>query len=32
MLTGWDYTPNEWWGTYVKKALAGEQFELKKLR
>jgi endoglucanase len=32
MLTGWDYTPNEWWGAYVKKALAGEQFELKKLR
>jgi endoglucanase len=32
MLTGWDYTPNEHWGALVKRALAGEQFELKRLR
>ena len=32
MLKDWDYTPNADWGTYVKDALAGQQFELKKMR
>lgn len=32
MITGWDYTPTPFWGAFVKRALAGEQFELKKLR
>jgi hypothetical protein len=26
MLTGWDYTPTPFWGEFVKRALAGEQF------
>lgn len=26
MLTGWDYTPTPFWGAFVKRALAGEQF------
>jgi len=32
MITGWDYTPTPFWGAFVKRALAGEHFELKKLR
>ncbi len=32
MLTGWDYTPNATWGAFVKRALAGEKFELDKMR
>jgi endoglucanase len=32
MITGWDYTPTPFWGAHVKRALAGETFELKKLR
>ena len=32
MITGWDYTPTPFWGAFVKRALAGEQFELKKMR
>ncbi len=32
MLTGWDYTPNATWGAPVKRALAGEKFELDKMR
>jgi endoglucanase len=32
MITGWDYAPTPFWGAFVKRALAGEQFELKKLR
>ncbi len=32
ILTGWDYTPTPEWGTFVKRALAGEKFELKRLR
>jgi hypothetical protein len=32
MLSDWDYTPTPFWGAPVKRALSGEQFELKKLR
>lgn len=32
LITGWDYTPTPFWGAFVKRALAGETFELKKLR
>jgi endoglucanase len=31
-LAGWDYTPTPYWGAFVKRALAGEKFEGKKLR
>jgi endoglucanase len=32
MLEDWSYKPNAAWGTFVKRAFAGEKFELKKLR
>jgi hypothetical protein len=32
MITGWDYTPTPEWGAFVKRALAGEKFELDRLR
>lgn len=32
MLVDWTYTPTPFWGAFVKKALAGEQFEMKKMR
>jgi endoglucanase len=32
MLADWRYTPTTYWGAYAKRALAGEQFELKRLR
>ncbi|MBN2713623.1 MAG: cellulase family glycosylhydrolase, partial [Planctomycetes bacterium] len=32
ILSDWEYTPTPYWGAYVKKALAGEQFEMKKMR
>lgn len=32
MITDWSYTPTPFWGAYVKRALAGESFEMKKLR
>jgi hypothetical protein len=32
MITGWDYTPTPYWGAFAKDALAGRQFELKKMR
>lgn len=31
-LKDWNYTPTEYWGEHVKKALAGQSYELKKLR
>jgi len=31
-LQDWNYTPTPFWGEFVKQALAGKQFELKKLR
>jgi hypothetical protein len=32
MISDWDYTPTAFWGEYAKKALAGEKYELKKMR
>jgi len=32
IISDWQYTPNEHWGVFVKDALAGKQFESKKLR
>ncbi len=32
LLTGWDYTPTPEWGVPVKRALAGEKFEMDRLR
>lgn len=32
MITDWSFTPTPFWGAYVKEALAGKQFELKKMR
>lgn len=32
VILDWDYTPTPFWGAYVKRALAGEQFEMKKMR
>lgn len=32
MLADWRYTPTSYWGDYAKRALAGERFELKRLR
>lgn len=32
MITGWDYTPTPEWGALAKRALAGEKFEMDRLR
>jgi hypothetical protein len=32
LLKDWTYEPNEHWGIHAKRALAGEPYELKKLR
>ncbi|HSU67002.1 MAG TPA: hypothetical protein VLJ39_09035, partial [Tepidisphaeraceae bacterium] len=32
VILDWSYTPTPFWGEYVKKALAGEHFEPKRLR
>lgn len=32
VLLDWEYTPTPFWGTYVKDALAGKQYDVKKLR
>ena len=32
MITGWDYTPTPFWGAFVKRALGGETFPLKRMR
>ena len=32
LLSDWDYTPTPYWGAYVKDALAGKQFKMKKMR
>jgi endoglucanase len=32
MLNSWDYSPNDAWGIFAKRALAGEKFEMDKLR
>jgi hypothetical protein len=32
VILDWDYTPTPFWGVCVKRALAGEQFDVKRLR
>lgn len=32
IITGWSYEPTSFWGAFVKKALAGEKFEMQRLR
>jgi len=32
VILDWDYTPTPYWGVYVKDALAGKQFEMKRMR
>ena len=32
VILDWDYTPTPYWGVYVKQALQGEKFEVKKMR
>lgn len=32
MITGWDYAPTPFWGAFVKSALLGGQFGLRKMR
>ncbi|MFA6288010.1 MAG: cellulase family glycosylhydrolase [Opitutaceae bacterium] len=32
MISDWKYTPTPFWGVFAKEALAGKQFELKKMR
>ena len=32
MISDWSYTPTPYWGSFAKQALAGQAFELKKVR
>jgi hypothetical protein len=32
LLNDWNYTPTSYWGDFAKRALAGEQFALKRMR
>ncbi len=32
VISDWNYTPTPYWGVHVKAALAGERFEMKKMR
>jgi hypothetical protein len=32
VISDWNYTPTPYWGVFVKQALAGQQFEMKKMR
>lgn len=32
VISDWDYTPTPYWGIFVKEALAGKQFEMKRMR
>jgi endoglucanase len=32
LITNWNYDPSPFWGVFVKEALAGQQFEMTKLR
>ena len=32
VISDWNYTPTPYWGTFVKDALSGKQFELKEMR
>jgi hypothetical protein len=32
MIEDWTFQPTPYWGAFAKRALAGEKFELKKMR
>ena len=32
VISDWNYTPTPYWGVFVKRALAGETFDMKKMR
>ena len=32
LISDWNYTPTPYWGAFAKRALAGEQFTMKKMR
>ena len=32
MIKSWDYDPTPYWGAFARRALAGEKFEMKKMR
>ena len=32
LISDWNYTPTPYWGEFAKRALAGEKFEMKKMR
>jgi hypothetical protein len=32
VISDWNYTPTPYWGVYVRDALSGKQFEMKKMR
>lgn len=32
VISDWNYTPTPYWGIFVKEALAGKQFEMKRMR
>ena len=32
VIENWDYTPTSYWGDYVKRALSGQAFELRRMR
>jgi hypothetical protein len=32
MIRSWDYDPTPYWGEFAKRALAGEKFELKRMK
>jgi hypothetical protein len=32
VISDWQYTPTPYWGAFVKDALAGKAFEMKKVR
>lgn len=32
MIQSWDYDPTPYWGAFAKRALAGEKFEMKRMR
>jgi hypothetical protein len=32
LISDWNYTPTPFWGVFVKDALSGKQFEMKRMR
>jgi hypothetical protein len=32
IISDWNYTPTDYWGVFVKEALAGKQFDAQHLR